>query len=54
MFNKLKQFKDLRSQAKTMKSALAEETVTEETTSAMTTFSNLLALLASKYKAAEN
>lgn len=30
MFNKLKQFKDLRSQAKTMKSALAEETVTEE------------------------
>jgi len=30
MFNKLKQFKDLRSQAKTMKSALSEETVTEE------------------------
>ena len=30
MFNKLKQFKDLRSQAKTMQSALAEESVTEE------------------------
>lgn len=30
MFNKLKQFKDLRSQAKTMQSALAQETVTEE------------------------
>ncbi|HYX07179.1 MAG TPA: DUF4924 family protein [Bacteroidales bacterium] len=33
---------------------LKKETVTEETTSAMTTFSNLLALLASKYKAAVN
>ncbi|MBN2884800.1 YbaB/EbfC family nucleoid-associated protein [Patescibacteria group bacterium] len=30
MFNKLKQFKDLRSQAKTMQSALAEESVSEE------------------------
>ena len=30
MFNKLKQFKDLRSQAKTMQSALAEESVTIE------------------------
>lgn len=30
MFNKLKQFKDLRSQAKVMQSALAQETVTEE------------------------
>lgn len=30
MFNKLKQFKDLRSQAKTMQSALAEETITKE------------------------
>lgn len=30
MFNKLKQFKDLRSQAKTMQSALAQESVTEE------------------------
>jgi len=30
MFSKLKQFKDLRSQAKTMQSALAEETITEE------------------------
>lgn len=30
MFSKLKQFRDLRSQAKTMQSALAEETVTEE------------------------
>lgn len=30
MFNKLKQFKDLRSQAKTMQSALAQETITEE------------------------
>lgn len=30
MFNKLKQFKDLRSKAKTMQSALAEETITEE------------------------
>jgi nucleoid-associated protein EbfC len=28
MFNKLKQFKDMRSQAKTMQSALAEESVT--------------------------
>jgi hypothetical protein len=28
MFNKLKQFKDLREQAKTMQSALAEESVT--------------------------
>ncbi len=31
MFNKLKQFKDLRDQAKTMQSALAEETVTVKT-----------------------
>ena len=30
MFSQLKQFKDLRSQAKTMQSALAQETVTEE------------------------
>lgn len=30
MFNKLKQFKDLRSQAKTMQSALAQEVVEEE------------------------
>jgi DNA-binding protein YbaB len=30
MFNKLKQFQDLRHQAKTMQSALAEETITEE------------------------
>jgi DNA-binding protein YbaB len=30
MFNKLKQFRDLRSQAKTMQSALAQETVSEE------------------------
>jgi len=30
MFNKLKQFKDLRSQAKTVQSALAQESVTEE------------------------
>ena len=30
MFNKLKQFKDLRSQAKTMQDALAQESVTEE------------------------
>jgi len=30
MFSKLKQFKDLRSQAKTMQTALAQETVTEE------------------------
>ncbi len=30
MFNKLKQFKDLRNQAKTMQNALAQETITEE------------------------
>jgi DNA-binding protein YbaB len=30
MFNKLKQFKDLRNQAKTMQNALAQETVSEE------------------------
>ena len=30
MFSKLKQFKDLRSQAKVMQSALAQETITEE------------------------
>lgn len=30
MFSKLKQFKDLRSQAKLMQDALAQETVTEE------------------------
>lgn len=30
MFNKLKQFKDLRDKAKTMQSALAEETITQE------------------------
>jgi DNA-binding protein YbaB len=30
MFSKLKQFRDLRSQAKTMQSALAGETITEE------------------------
>ncbi len=30
MFSKLKQFQDLRSQAKTMQNALAQETVTEE------------------------
>jgi DNA-binding protein YbaB len=30
MFNKLKQFRDLRSQAKVMQNALAQETITEE------------------------
>lgn len=30
MFNKLKQFRDLRSQAKTMQSKLAEEKISEE------------------------
>ena len=30
MFNKLKQFKDLRQQAKSMQSALAQESITEE------------------------
>ena len=30
MFSKLKQFQDLRSQAKTMQSALSQETITEE------------------------
>ncbi len=30
MFSKLKQFKDLRSQAKVMQNALAQETITEE------------------------
>jgi len=30
MFNKLKQFRDLRSRAKTMQDALAKESVTEE------------------------
>ncbi len=30
MFNKLKQFKDLRQQAKTMQDVLSQETVTEE------------------------
>lgn len=30
MFNKLKQFKDLRDQAKTMQNALAQEIITEE------------------------
>lgn len=30
MFNKLKQFKDLRSQAKTLQNALADEIITEE------------------------
>lgn len=30
MFSKLKQFRDLRSQAKTMQVALAQETITEE------------------------
>ncbi|MFA6513837.1 MAG: YbaB/EbfC family nucleoid-associated protein [Patescibacteria group bacterium] len=30
MFSKLKQFRDLRSQAKTMQDALAQETITEE------------------------
>lgn len=30
MFSKLKQFQDLRSQAKTMQNALAQETITEE------------------------
>lgn len=30
MFNKLKQFQDLRSQAKTMQNALAQESITEE------------------------
>lgn len=30
MFSKLKQFRDLRSQAKTMQNALATETITEE------------------------
>ena len=30
MFNKLKQFKDLRSQAKTMQNALAQESITVE------------------------
>jgi len=30
MFSKLKQFQDLRSQAKTMQNALSQETITEE------------------------
>ena len=30
MFNKLKQFKDLRQQAKTVQNALAQESITEE------------------------
>ncbi|MHB8903733.1 MAG: YbaB/EbfC family nucleoid-associated protein [Patescibacteria group bacterium] len=30
MFSKLKQFRDLRSQAKTMQDALSQETITEE------------------------
>lgn len=30
MFNKLKQFKDLRSQAKTMQNSLAQEIITQE------------------------
>ena len=30
MFNKLKQFKDLRDKAKTMQNALAQETITQE------------------------
>lgn len=30
MFNKLKQFKDLRTQAKTIQDALSQETITEE------------------------
>jgi DNA-binding protein YbaB len=30
MFSRLKQFKDLRSQAKTMQDALSQETITEE------------------------
>lgn len=37
MFNKLKQFKDLRSQAKTMQSALAAESITVEKSGARLT-----------------
>lgn len=45
MFSKLKQFKDLRSQAKTMQSALAEEKVTEEKNGVKVTLNGNLEIL---------
>jgi DNA-binding protein YbaB len=45
MFSKLKQFKDLRSQAKTMQSALAEEKVTEEKNGVKITLNGNLEIL---------
>lgn len=45
MFNKLKQFKDLRSQAKTMQSALAQESVTEEKNGVKLTLNGNLEIL---------
>jgi DNA-binding protein YbaB len=45
MFNKLKQFRDLRSQAKTMQSALSGEKVTEEKNGIKVAFNGNLELI---------
>lgn len=45
MFNKLKKFRDLRSQAKTMQSALAEEKVNEERNGVKVAFNGNLELV---------
>jgi DNA-binding protein YbaB len=45
MFNKLKQFRDLRSQAKSMQSKLAEEKVSEEKNGVMVTFNGNLEII---------
>ncbi len=45
MFNKLKKFRDLRSQAKTMQSALAEEKISEEKSGVKVAFNGNLELI---------
>lgn len=48
MFNKLKQFKDLRSQAKTMQSALAQEQISEEKNGVSVSLNGNMEILAIK------
>lgn len=54
MFNKLKQFKDLRSQAKTMQSALAQETVSEEKNGVKLTLNGNMEVISLKLNAELN
>lgn len=54
MFNKLKQFKDLRNQAKTMQSALAQEMVSEERNGVKLTLNGNMEIISLKLNAELN